>query len=786
MSISWAKRACIFIVFLISVQAHAQVRYVPLRGHVSDSKTNLPLAGVNVVVLQTTYGTSTDSLGDFSLNLQPGKYTIRFSMIGYLSVSREVDIAVGGEKPYLEVLLKPTAYLAQPVTIKAKRLVTSPGIHAIQEKNLQYIPNIYGDVLRSVTILPGVSSNNELTSAYNVRGQNFTSNLIYLDGFEIYRPYLIQQGIEESQSAVNQNMVGSMEFYDGAFPVQYGDKMSSVLVVNYKNDQEPGLGGEVNADLLNLGATLHDRFGPLSWTAGFRYAYPSSFTSVLQTKGTYIPRYTDFQFLGSYSLPANMKLDLLFMTARNTFDLTPSDWTGDFAVGAYFAFRRIVLNFSGADNYQYNSNLLGLRFTAPLDSKSSLSASFAYYSDRESYNQNLSFGIFYSPDAYNPQDSVSQLGTGYEFADNSLTMNRLEFKTDFNSDYGMFGTRAGIAVKTSLMNNSLNDSTYYVPPPGPYSVADMKQRIRLNSIAGYLAEKVNFNRGLAVNLGVRALKYYFTNEFLVSPRASAAFEPDTTNSFSLGWGYYYQPPSYYELSGKTPEQAANLRSQLAIQYQLRYERKYPNDAHVTAEVYYKNLTSQLPYYYTNQLELSYGDTNNYNGYVYGFDLEYHGKLSQQLDTWIGYGYMVARDRRENGPYQRSLLDQTHTIRIFLQDAMPGLHNSQAHVRILFGTGYNYYPMMNVKGPNGTVQTVPDFNLVYPYPFYYRIDMGLTMRFNLGEKKNLILDFEVLNVFDKNNIDSYSWYTIPNEFSYPLEVPNLLSARFFNVGARVEF
>ncbi len=786
MSARVGKNGCFLIVVLVSLQAFAQEKPESIRGHVSDAKTNLPLAGANVGVVQTTLGTTTDSLGNFSLKIGPGKYTIRFSRVGYEAVSRELTITAGKEIPFIDVSLKPSEYVANEVLVSAKRLVASPGIHTIEEKNLQYIPNIYGDVIRSVTILPGVTSNNELTSAYNVRGQNFDANLIYLDGFEIYRPYLVQQGIEESQSAINQNMVGNLEFYDGAFPVEYGDKMSSVLVVNYKKQQEPGFGGEANADLLNLGVTLHDRTGALSWTAGFRYAYPSSFTSVLQTKGTYMPRYTDLQLLGSYAFPGNVNLEVLFMTARNTFDLTPSNWTGDFAVNAWNAFRRIVLNFSGGDNYTYDSNLLGLRLTAPLGANSSLSASFAYYSDKESYNENLFYGIYYSPDAYNPQDNVSYLATGYEFADNLLNMDRLEFKTGFDADYGTHATKAGITLRTSLMNNSLNDSTYYLPPPGPSYFADMKQRIRFNSISGFVAEDINLNPDMTLNLGLRALKYYFTGEFLVSPRASASFKPDSTNSLTLGWGYYYQPPYFYETRDKTLDQAANLRSQLAIQYQLRYERKLKDDSHVLAEVYYKDLSRQLPYYYTNQLELTYGDTNNFNGYDYGFDLQYEGKLSQRLDTWIGYGYLVARDRRDGGPYQRSLLDQTHTIRIFIQDAMPELHNSQAHVRILFGTGYLYHPMMNVTGPGNTVQTVPDFDLVYPYPFYYRIDMGLTFKFSLGAKRSLTLNVEVLNVFDKNNIVSYSWYTIPQEFTAPLEVPNLLSARYFNVGVRAEF
>lgn len=774
------------IVASTTLQVFAQDRSGRIGGRVDDAKTGLPLAGVNVVILQTALGTTTDSLGNFSMSTEPGNHTIRFSRVGYEPQERQLKIDPGKSVPHIHVSLKATVYLADEVMISADRWAASPGIHRMEEKNLQYIPNIYSDALRSVTIFPGVTSNNELTSAYNVRGQNFVSNLIYLDGFEIYRPFLVQQGIEESQSAVNQNMVGNMTFYDGAFPAEYGDRMASALVVEYKRVQEPGLGGEVNADLLNFGLTLHDRIGALSWIAGFRYAYPSWFTSVLQTKGRYIPRYADFQLLASYSFPGDVELEMLFMRAKNTFDLTPQKWTGDFAVNAWYAFQRIVLDFSGAESYGYDSNLLGVRLTAPLDHGSRIAVSFAYYSDKEYYDEDISYDVMYSPDAYHPGDNVSRLGTGYEFAANMLDMNRLEFRTDYDFDQGTRHTKGGIAVATSLMNNVLNESGSYIPPPGPAYASYGQQGFRFNSVSGYLEEKIVPFSSLAFNLGVRALKYYFTEEFLLSPRASASFKPDSSNSLSFGWGYYYQPPYFYETRNKTPEEAEGLISQRAVHYQLRYEKEFENDTRVSGEAYYKSLSRLLPYYYTNQLELEYGDSNNYNGYAYGFDLQYKGKFSQRLDTWIGYGYMVARDRRENGPYQRSLLDQTHTIRIFLQDAMPEIHNSQAHVRILFGTGYNYHPMMNVSGPDNKIQTVPAFDLVYPYPFYYRIDMGLTMKFDIPSKRVVTLSAEVLNMFNKNNIVSYSWYTIPEVFSAPLEIPNLLSARFFNVGVRVEF
>ncbi|MCL5267494.1 MAG: TonB-dependent receptor [Bacteroidetes bacterium] len=758
-----------------------------IKGCVTDSETNSPIRGVNVSVLSISCNTTTDSLGGFSLSLNPGKYEICFTHVGYASQSKQITVTPKVSSYSLNISLKPSEYVTNEVIISAERIQGSPSLHVIKENDLKNIPNVYSDIVRSVTILPGVTSDNELTSAYNVRGQNFDANLIYLNGYEIYRPYLVQQGIEENQSAINENMVEDLRFYNGAFPADYGDKMSSVLVVNYKKTQDSILGGEISADLLNLGVTMHDKFGGLKLIAGFRFAYPSSFTSVLQTKGTYIPSYTDFQLLGSYTSPESLEVELLFMTARNTFNLIPQDWTGDFAINQWWLFRRIALKFEGSDNYRYDSNLLGLRFTAPLDLNSNFSASLAYYSDREFYNKNLSHGIYYSPDAYYPQYNVSDLGTGYDFSINSLKMDRLEFKTDFESDYGTHDTRIGIALKTYLMDNSLNESTYYVPAIGAAYFTSQKQQFRFNSISAYVAEDLIPIPEFTFNFGLRTSKYYFNRELLFSPRASVSFELDSVNSLSFGWGYYYQPPCFYETRDKNSSVARSLLSQRVVHYVLKYESRIKSNTDLSAEVYYKSLSRLLPYYYTNQMELTYSDTNNYEGYAYGFDLQYHGELSEGLDTWIGYGYLVARDRKagSGSPYQRSLLDQTHTIRIFLQDEMPVLRKSEAHVRVLFGTGYLYHPLVNISGTTDSYQIVPDYDNVDQFPFYYRVDMGLTYKFALDRKRNVTLIAEVLNVFNKNNIVSYSWYIIPG-FQQPMRVPNLLSARFFNVGTRIEF
>ncbi len=777
------------LIGLFSLQARAQSNLIPVRGHVYDYATGSPLYGVNVLIEKSSNGTVTDSLGNFVVYLKPGIYKVGFDYVGYKAKSLEIRVDHEVKPSVFDVPLVQSAYRANEVIVKADRFTTSPSIYMVKEKDLKYVPNLFSDVLRSVTILPGVSSNNELTSTYNVNGQNFNDNLIYLDGFEIYQPYLAQKGIQESESVINEHMVRDFKFYNAAFPVQYGDKMSSVLEVNYRTNEDSALGGELNAGLLNTGITLHDRIGRLNWIAGFRYAYPTSFTGVLQTKGSYVPRYSDFQIFGSYTLPSKIRMDLLFITAKNSFNLTPQDWTGNYQYGSWYNFQQIYLQFNGGNNYSYSSNLLGLRLTSPLGSHSSLSTSLGLYSDREAYNENLTSSVYYVPDAYNPQ-VMSFLESGYNYADNSLLMNRVELKADYVSNYGTHKTMAGISVKSSGMNNTLDELTSYTGLSGPPQLAASKQNFVFNSVSSYLSEEVELTRDFTANVGVRALKDYFNDQFLVSPRASALFQPNAENSISAGWGYYYQPPSFYETRDKSPAVARSLKAQRAIHYVLRYQNTLRDNTNLMAEVFYEKLSSLIPYSLTNQLQLTYGDSNNYEGYAYGLDLEYEGKLAEGLDTYIGYDYLNAQQRNiaPGSAYQRSLLDQTNTIQIFLQDAMKQLRNSEAHVRLLFGTGYLYHPMTDAPGtsPTNNPQMVTDYSQVQAYPWYYRVDMGLTYKFALARGTNLILTADVFNVFDNRNVVSYSWYFIPQESPQPVPIPDLLSTRYFNIGARVDF
>ena len=192
------------------------------------------------------------------------------------------------------------------------------------------MPNIYSDVLRSVQVLSGVSTNTELSSGYNVRGGSYDENLIYLNGYEIYRPFLLRVGVEENQSTINPYMVENLTFYNGAFPSSLGDRMSSALIADYSNNHSEKLEGSFSASILDLGINLKNKYEKLNWSLGFRYANPAAFLKSLKTRGDYRPSYSDFQLLLNYDISKNSQLELFGLYADNKFDISPTNWSGNF------------------------------------------------------------------------------------------------------------------------------------------------------------------------------------------------------------------------------------------------------------------------------------------------------------------------------------------------------------------------------------------------------------------------------------------------------------------------
>ncbi len=160
-----------------------------------------------------------------------------------------------------------------------------------------------------------------------------------------------------------------------------------------------------------------------------------------------------------------------------------------------------------------------------------------------------------------------------------------------------------------------------------------------------------------------------------------------------------------------------------------------------------------------------------------------------ITSWIGYSYLDTKERNltNNTGYKRRLLDQTHTIRIYLQDGAQRHKNFQSHVVFIFGSGFLFHPQKTVTDPSTGVNTIAiDYDRVGTFPFYFRVDMGLTFEFNLGANNMLTISPEVYNIFNQYNIASYSYYHVLPETKQPVPIPNIYSKRFFNVGLSLGF
>ena len=775
-------RLAVCIILLLSSFTFSQT-VITVSGTVRDSITKEPLLNTNIYIVSTGNGTVTDSSGKFTLTIKPGYYNIRFSFVGY--ESKTIAMSLSKDNFNLDVELSPSAIKQKEVNVRGEKYPSSPVVQTIERKNLEKMPTVLSDVLKSVKILPGVVSNDELSSGYNVRGGNYDQNLIYLNGFEIHRPLLIKEGLEENQSLINEDFVKDIQFFPGGFPANFGDKISSALNVNYLVPENDDLSIQSKVDLLKFSASVSKKSGPLSWITGIRYSYPSLLGQTLQRTGDYKPEFFDVQLYSKYKLSDRSYIDLLIIYGQNKFKLTPNSWQGNFALSRT-DIRGVSVDFSGGRNYSFNSGFYGLKYNNILSDKINFTLAADFYNDIEKDNTNLASNFYYSENSFYPDENPQYLKTGYETSNDRLNLNTIEIKPSVNYQTGIHSLESGIDFRYSEMTNKVDEHTYQTGADStlepPLAVISDKS-YTFRSLAGFIMDQMVFNPELTLNAGIRVLKYFYTNETLLSPRIILFYIPSEKQTFNFSYGYYYQPPYVYELRDNPVAENEKLISQKAAHYIAGWEYRPKPTAKYQFELFYKKLDDLIPYN-IEKLQIRYLGSNSMKGYSYGFDFQYQGEIINGLKSWIGYSYLDSKEKLKNGKgdWQRSLNDQTHTFKVFLQDRTKKHPNFQAHVRLIAGSGLLYHPQIYaVDQKTGKTFITYDLNRVGEFPFYFRMDMGLTFDFKFKNNSKLTLIAEVLNIFDKHNIADYNWYTIFPVSKYPIAIPQLFSGRFFNVG-----
>ena len=790
------KYAILTILLLLMGSTLLHAQSFTLSGTVSDEEGNaIELATVSC--LDQGAVTVANLKGEYSLTLKSAdSVVVKFSMIGFQTHTRVLRNPKGKQR--LLVTLHPMKELDEVVVTEKRRQTT--GTDQLDTKDLRQNPSTTGNAVEElVQQQAGVSTHNELSSQYNVRGGSFDENSVYINGTEVYRPLLIRSGQQEGLSIINSDMVEKIGFSSGGFEAKYGDKMSSVLDIQYRKPTR--LEGILHASL--LGGSVFVGYGnkKFSMSHGVRYKTNRYLLGSLETKGEYKPNFLDYQTYITWSPNKRWDLEVIGNISENHYNFTPSDRETSFGTMQDVKSFKVYFDGQEKDIFRTLFGTASIIYHPTEKTHVKLQASAFHTKEQETYDIQ---GQYWLDDTQTSENLG--VGTYMEHARNYLTANVASAKLTVNHKAKRHDLEGGFTmkweeIKENAKEYEMRDSSgYSIPHTGKrldliYSL-DSKQKISSTRLEAYLQDTYRFQTGSAekpnlwtLNLGVRLSNWSYNKETIISPRVSLAMIPgfNENMTFRLSTGIYYQAPFYKELrdtttiNGRTIVTLNNdIKSQRSIHIVGAFDYRFRmanRPFRFTAEAYYKILSNLVPYNVQNMKIVYYGQ-NMAKGYAAGVDLKLYGEFVPGTDSWLTFSIMSTR-QKINGISVPLPTDQRWGVNLHFTDYFPGTERWKMTLRLAFADGL----------PFGA----PHRGLEYQQfraPAYKRADIGMSFlayrhedRTNFGIRR-IWVGIDGLNIFGISNVNSYYWVTDVTNQQYA--VPNYLTGRQINGKVIVEF
>lgn len=818
-----------------------------LQGRIVDAVTGEELYSANV---QLPYfrpqgrvtGTTSDGGGHFSLRLPVlDSATLRCSYVGYKTLDTTL-LLQGKGVLHLTLRLQPDVILQPGVEVVDYRRDRTT-FHNLEKIETQHMTGASEGVEALLKTLPDVSSNNEMSSQFSVRGGSFDENLVYINNVEVFRPMLIRSAQQEGMSIINSDLVRNINFSPGGFDATYGDKMSSVLDIAYQHGK-PGnyflhgdtlrqrsFGGSLSASLLGANANVHGTLmgDRLDYNIGFRQHNNRYVFGTLDTKGDYTTHYTDFQGLVGCQLTPKLRAELLTILSRNIYGLIPESQTTTF--GHFMESMELDVYFDGQELDRYRTALTAVTFSyKPGDlwhwswttSAQRNVESEVYDIQSQYWLYELHAGVVDTGD----QRVNRGVGSYLEHARNSLTTN--VWNTELRGTrYASLGDwRFGLRLQREMIDDRVRewkwvDSAGYTLPFIPDVPGDSTNQPQAPLLQKYCVahNQVAHNRALAflyrdvalltdahdritLAAGVRGQLYTLSADtakhvgdyqsvsahLLLSPRLSAGYRPHQLENLLVraALGIYSQAPFYREY--RRDDGTLNLRLTPQHSYQAMLTAVYDfqiwqRPFQLTTDVYYKYITDLITYRVDN-LRLRYDANNDAVGYATGLSMRINGEFVPGVQSWASFSWMKTQEDISGDTlgWLNRPTDQRLSFKLFFQDYVPRLPFWQMSLSFITGGGL---PVMSPFGNRAS-----QFRL----PAYFRVDWGNTIQLSRLEKlhnaklfrnvKDIWLTLDVFNLFGRDNVISYIWVSDYTNTYYP--VPNNLTGRQVNVKLTVQF
>lgn len=809
---------------LSALLSFSQKKPAVVSGYVVD-ENDLPLSKVTVMVLGQTKGITTNDSGYFKISIPADKaFALVFTYAGRNAVQRNF-LLNEGESETVTIKMEKGERTLETVVVTDQRDRREAGLLRPNPKTILNLPSAVTGVESLIKIIVG--SNNELTSQYSVRGGSYDENLIYVNDFEIFRPYLVRSGQQEGLSFINPEMVRNINFYNGGYQARYGDKLSSVLDIQYKKPRH--FGGSAYVGILEQGLQLEgvSHNNKFTYLIGARNRSNRNLLSRQDTKGNYVPSSADLQALLTYQFSPKWQAELLSNISQTKFTLLPqsSQLTTSVFSPFFSATIGVDIFFEGREKDQYQTNMLGLALVNQVSKKLKLKWMASRFSNEEAENVDITGAYLFGERDFDRRNAtfgliINPLGAGVfqNYARNQLTVENFNVSHKGTYENGKHSWQWGLAFDRTHIKDKLNewefqDSAGYALPYAPdmlrlSKVLKSNANLDINKFSGYLQDNILLGdsaHAATLTAGVRFNYNSLNGEFLISPRIGASWKPGGKKDviFRIAAGSYQQPPFYRELRRYDGTVNTKLKAQKSWQAVAGFDYNFigmgGRPMRWTAEAYYKNLTDVVPYDVDN-VRLRYFGENNAKAYAAGIETRLFGELLKDAESWLSLGIMkTAEDikgdffkvytldslnlpidsaTKENG-FLRRPTDRRVTIGLFLQDYLSTNKNFKLYMNLLYGTNLPYNIPNSVRFRNAAV--------IDPY---IRCDLGfsaLLLDENRSNRRshspfrnfeNIWASLEVFNIIDRANTISY---LLVKDFSNTVYLlPNRLTPRLVNL------
>jgi hypothetical protein len=791
---------------VLSTTAMSAYAGVKIHGKITD-ENNEPLEFVTVRIDGTAIATSSGVDGLYSLSA-PDSDTIKvvFKCIGYKDSKRRLLDAK--DDITLNVKMEPEAYTLQSIDVTEYQKQTNT-IQKIDKSDYKLAPDVNGGSVESlISTMAGVTQGNEMSSQYSVRGGTFDENSVYINGVEVYRPQLVSSGQQEGLSIINPDMVGSIGFSTGGFSAQYGDRMSSVLDITYR--QPESFEGSLNLSLQGGGLTIGSSSKRFSQLHGVRYKSNSSLLSSMEDKGEYDPRFFDYQTFMTLKLSNKWKASVLGNIAINNYKFIPVDRETNF--GTSTDAKQFKVYFDGQEKDRFETFFGAVNLTYNPNKSAEYTILASGYLTNELVTYDISGEYWLDQAGTSGVESGGavggELGVGryYEHSRNrlkasvmSLALRGANGIAGHNINYGINFNHETIKDRTREWER--RDSAGYSLPFDPTALRviynlNSNNDISSNRISAFVQDTYKLQTASGffnINGGLRFSYWDYNSEFLVSPRVNVGFVPDAAPrwAFRFATGLYYQAPFYKEYRQTIEDENGNsvirlnsdIKSQRSYQFILGSDytfRAFDRPFKLSAEAYYKILSNLIPYEVDN-LKVVYTGENSTNGSTMGLDMKLYGQFVPGSDSWISFSLMNTRENL-NGVSVPRPTDRRYGFAMYFTDYFPKFPKLKFSLRGIFNDGL----------PTTAPRSSRDKGY-FRMPAYKRVDVGLSYALISPTDENakshrfiksMWLGLDCFNLLDISNVSSYYWVTDVNNIQYA--VPNYLTRRQLNVRLSLDF